>query len=45
MILRKSQRAPTAYHEAGHVVIAYVLGYKPKAATIIPAGDAAGVVH
>jgi hypothetical protein len=38
------EREVTAYHEAGHAVIAYVLGYKPKSATIIPTRDANGTV-
>jgi hypothetical protein len=42
----KSQIEATAYHEAGHAVIAYLLGYKPQSATIVPTVDAAGyVIH
>jgi hypothetical protein len=39
------QREVTAYHEAGHAVIAYVLGYKLKSVTIIPTHDAHGMVQ
>ena len=43
---RKSQIEATAYHEAGHAVIAYLLGYKPQSATIVPTVDATGhVIH
>ena len=43
---RKSQIEATAYHEAGHAVIAYLLGYKPQSATIVPTVDAAGpLIH
>jgi len=38
------QREVTAYHEAGHAVIAYMLRYKPISATIVPAHDANGAV-
>jgi hypothetical protein len=38
------RREATAYHEAGHAVIAYVLGYKPKSVTIVPTHDANGSV-
>jgi hypothetical protein len=43
----KSQIEATAYHEAGHTVIAYLLGYKPQSATIVPTVDTAGhiVIH
>jgi hypothetical protein len=40
----KSQSEATACHEAGHAVIAYVLGYKPYSVTIVPTRDAAGHV-
>jgi hypothetical protein len=42
----KSQAEATAYHEAGHAVIAYFLGYKPEFVTIIPTVDSAGhIIH
>lgn len=42
----KSQIEATAYHEAGHAVIAYLLGYKPQSATIVPTVETAGhVIH
>ncbi len=43
----KSQIEATAYHEAGHAVIAYLLGYKPQSATIVPTVDTAGhvIIH
>jgi hypothetical protein len=37
-----SQVEATAYHEAGHAVIAYVLGYRPQSVTIVPTVDTAG---
>jgi hypothetical protein len=37
-----SQVEATAYHEAGHAVIAYMLGYQPQSVTIVPAVDTAG---
>ena len=40
--LSQSQVEATAYHEAGHAVVAYVLGYKPQSVTIVPTVDAAG---
>ncbi|MDE2283365.1 MAG: hypothetical protein KGK33_01970 [Hyphomicrobiales bacterium] len=40
--LSKSQIEATAYHEAGHAVIAYALGYRPQSVTIVPTRDAAG---
>ncbi|HUZ32343.1 MAG TPA: hypothetical protein VMV19_09630 [Xanthobacteraceae bacterium] len=40
--LSKSQIEATAYHEAGHAVVAYVLGYRPQSVTIVPTIDAAG---
>jgi len=33
------QREVVAYHQAGHVVIAFFLGYKPKSVAIVPAHD------
>ncbi|MFY9839299.1 MAG: hypothetical protein WAK55_23045 [Xanthobacteraceae bacterium] len=42
----KSQIEATAYHEAGHAVVAYFLNYKPELVTIVPTVDAAGhVIH
>ena len=42
----KSQIEATAYHEAGHAVIAYMLGYRPQSVTIVPTVDWAGhIVH
>jgi len=43
----KSQVEATAYHEAGHTVICYLLGYKPQSVTIVPTVDTAGhmVIH
>jgi len=43
----KSQIEATAYHEAGHAVIAYLLGDKPQSATIVPTVDTAGnvIIH
>ena len=43
----ESQVEATAYHEAGHAVIAYLLGYKPQSVTIAPTFDTAGhlVIH
>jgi hypothetical protein len=45
--LSQSQVEDTAYHEAGHAVIAYLLGYKPQSVTIVPTLDTAGhlVIH
>ena len=40
----KSQIEATAYHEADHAVIAYLLDYKPQFATIVPTVDTAGNV-
>ena len=41
-----SQVEATAYHEAGHAVIAYMLGYRPHSATIVPTFDTAGhIIH
>jgi hypothetical protein len=41
-----SQFEATAYHEAGHAVIAYVLGYRPQFVTIVPTLDTAGhIIH
>ncbi len=36
---------PTAYHEAGHVVMAYLLGIRIKRASIISGKDYVGIVH
>lgn len=36
------RRKATAYHEAGHTVIAWRLGAGPRVATIIPRGDVQG---
>jgi len=43
----QSQLEAAAYHEAGHAVIAYLLGCKPESVTITPTLDTAGhlVVH
>src|SRR5215471_12724136 len=42
----KHNREATAYHEAGHAVVAWVQGYKPHNATIIPDEDSHGhVLH
>jgi hypothetical protein len=42
----KSQIEATAYHEAGHAVIAYLLGYRPQSVTIVPTADTAGhIIH
>ena len=43
----KSQVEATAYHEAGHTVICYLLSYKPQSVTIVPTVDTAGhmVIH
>jgi hypothetical protein len=38
----KSQIEATAYHEAGHAVIAFLLGYRPQSVTIVPTFDTAG---
>ena len=41
-----AQVEATAYHEAGHAVIAYVLGYRPQCVTIVPTVDTAGhIIH
>jgi hypothetical protein len=41
-----SQVEATAYHEAGHAVIAYMLGYRPQCVTIVPTVDTAGrIIH
>jgi hypothetical protein len=41
-----AQVEATAYHEAGHAVIAYVLGYRPQCVTIVPTADTAGhIIH
>ena len=41
-----SQVEATAYHEAGHAVIACVLGYRPQSVTIVPTVDTAGhIIH
>jgi hypothetical protein len=41
-----SQVEATAYHEAGHAVIAYVLGYRPQSVTIVPTVHTAGhIIH
>jgi hypothetical protein len=41
-----SQFEATAYHEAGHAVIAYVLGYRPQCVTIVPTVDTTGhIIH
>jgi hypothetical protein len=45
MRLRKSQREATAYHEAGHAVIAHVLGYKLELVTIVPEPGRHGAVR
>lgn len=45
MRLRKAQREATAYHEAGHAVIAHVLGYKPELVTIVPEPGRHGAVR
>jgi hypothetical protein len=37
-----SQIEATAYHEAGHAVIAYMLGYRPQCVTIVPTVDTTG---
>jgi hypothetical protein len=44
MSTSNAQRKATAYHEAGHAVVALFLGYKPRSATIIPAVDFHGQV-
>lgn len=44
IVRSKSAQTASAYHEAGHAVIAYMFGYKPQAATIIPTIDTAGSV-
>ncbi len=36
------RRKATAYHEAGHTVVAWRLGADPRRATIIPHGDVQG---
>jgi hypothetical protein len=42
----KAQQEATAYHEAGHAVVAHHLGYKPSQASIIPTLDTDGhVLH
>jgi hypothetical protein len=33
----------TAYHEAGHVVVAYLLGYRPTRATLRAQGNSGGM--
>jgi hypothetical protein len=38
-------REATAYHEAGHAVAAWCLGYRPSTATIIPGTDSIGQVR
>jgi hypothetical protein len=38
----EAQRAATAYHEAGHAVVAWYLGVKVHNVTIVPKGDTAG---
>jgi ATP-dependent Zn protease len=35
----------TAYHEAGHAVVSFVLGRRVKRVSIEPMGDAAGYVE
>jgi ATP-dependent Zn protease len=41
----RTPREATAYHEAGHAVAAWTLGYRPTTATILAAGDSAGQVR
>jgi hypothetical protein len=41
----RMNRAPTAYHEAGHAVIAHALGYTPRSVSIIPRGEDTGLVR
>jgi len=38
------RRKATAYHEAGHTVVAWRLGANPKSATIIPDGEVQGEI-
>ena len=35
----------TAYHEAGHAIAAWNLGYRPTTASIVPGGDLVGEVR
>jgi hypothetical protein len=39
----KHNREATAYHEAGHAVVAWWLGHKPKRVTIVPGDGYEGV--
>jgi ATP-dependent Zn protease len=41
---REEQRISLAYHEAGHAVVAYKLGYKPTLVTIRKSSDSDGMV-
>ena len=41
----KTEMQITAYHEAGHVVVAYLLGYKPTRATLRAQGNSGGHVR
>jgi len=43
--MRLSAKTALAYHEAGHLVAAWRSGFRIRRATIIPAGDVAGLVE
>lgn len=42
---KEMRREATAYHEAGHAVAAWSLGYRPTLATIVSAAESAGQVR
>ncbi len=44
MTHKSVQYHPTAYHEAGHAVVAYFLGVRIKKVSIIPGKDYVGIV-
>ena len=40
----EEDRKKTAYHEAGHVIVSYETGHKISRASILPRGNALGVM-
>ena len=42
---KEMSREATAYHEAGHAIAAWSLGYRPTAASIVPTAESEGQVR